>query len=125
MMHESDTALIGRLSAVLTGAQNRAEVIAVLGDYLKAVCDRHALPTDGLGQKQSSLIWQRQIALLIAANSCGVEGPRREILETMAEAERTVWEDDALDDLADQLTDQAHELAEEWRGEAQVLRGEI
>lgn len=125
MMHESDTALVSRLSALLIRAEKPAEVAGAMRDFVKVVCDRHAQPTDGLGKGQSSLIWQRQIALTVAADTCGVEGPRREILEIMADAERTVWDDRELERLADMLADQASELAEEWRGEAEVIRGEI
>ena len=125
MMHESDTALVARLSALLVHADKPADVADAMQDFLRTVCNRHAQPTDGLGKGQSSLIWQRQIALTVAADTCGVEGPRREILETMADAERTIWDDRELERLADMLADQANELAEEWRGEAEVIRGEI
>lgn len=125
MMHESDTALVARLSALLIRAEKPADVAGAMQDFLRAVCDRLAQPTDGLSKGQSSLIWQRQIALTVAADTCGVEGPRREILEIMADGERTVWDDRELERLADMLADQASELAEEWRGEAEVIRGEI
>ena len=124
MLHETDTALIARMSGLLNKG-TVAETKAALSDFLAVVCQRNAVPTDGLGKSQSALIWRRQIALRLAAETYGSHGAQVDLLNAMIEAERTVWDDRELDRLADDLMCHAELVADEWRGEAEVLRGEI
>ena len=106
-------------------APTPSDIALTLADWLKGICDANAVNTDGLSKSQASLIWQRQIALNIASRAYGMSTDHACLLQVMAEAERTVWDADAFDRLADDLMANAEMVADEWRGEAEALRGEI
>lgn len=125
MLIESKPTAAAHVLAIFPEAESPEEMTTKIAAFIKAVCDQNAMPTDGLSKSQSSLVWQRQIALDIASRSYGMSSDHACLLQAMAEAERTVWDAHALDRLADDLMTNAAMVADEWRGEAEVLRGEI
>lgn len=125
MFVDHNHAAAAHVLAIYPGQDSPEDMLTKLSAFLKSVCDAETAPTDGLSKSQGSLIWQRQIALQIAARAYGMSSDQADMIQTLIEAERTVWDDRELDRLADLLTSQAAMVADEWRGEAEVLRGEI
>lgn len=115
--------LLKSLADLLASPNPRPHDIAMAtGDLIEAVCKMHARPLPGGMVRTSVRSWNRQICLEVAMGAFGENDHRAELLDALHSAERTVWDAEKLEALAEQIENSADSYAAELRGEADTLR---
>ncbi len=99
------------------------DIAGAVAALIRDMASRAAKPTDGLIQPQAARSWARQIALEVCMDMVNPHDDRHALFDALHEAERTVWNGNRLNQLADEIMEAAEGIASTCRHEADVLQG--